>query len=130
MLTRANDLETTDLITAVTSIFGLLVAGFLMYLMRRDHLHVSHGVGWSIAIALSALLGFAPGIFDYLAQTLGVSYAPILGVSIAIAALLIKALLSDIESTRLKVKQQRLIQRIALLETDLNALTGKNDIDD
>ena len=117
------------MITVITSIFGLVVAGFLLHLMRKDHLHVSHGVGWSIAIALSAFLGFAPGIFDYLAQTLGVSYAPILGVSIAIAALLIKALLSDIESTRLKVKQQRLIQRIALLEADLNELTGKNDID-
>jgi hypothetical protein len=123
-------LETTDLITVITSIFGLVVAGFLLHLMRKDHLHVSHGVGWSIAIALSALLGFAPGIFDHLAQTLGVSYAPILGVSIAIAGLLIKALLSDIESTRLKVKQQRLIQRIALLEADLNELTGKNEMDD
>jgi membrane protein implicated in regulation of membrane protease activity len=108
------------LITVVTSLFGLMVAGFLLHLMRKDHLHVSHGVGWSIAIALSA----------FLAQTLGVSYAPILGVSIAIAALLIKALLSDIESTRLKVKQQRLIQRIALLEADLSELTGKNDVDD
>ena len=118
------------MITVVTSAFGLLVAGLLVHLMRRDHLHVSHGVGWSIAFALSALLGFAPGIFDYLAGTLGVSYPPILGVGIAIAALLIKALISDIESTRLKVKQQRLIQRMALLEADLSELTEKKEVGD
>ena len=118
------------MIIAVTSAFGLLVAGLLLHLMRRDHLHVSHGVGWSVAIALSALLGFAPGIFDHLAQSLGVSYAPILGVSIAIAALLIKALISDIESTRLRVRQQRLIQRMALLEADLSELTGKKETRD
>ena len=98
------------MITAITAVFGLAVAGLLLTLVRKDHLHVSHGVGWSVAIILSAMLGFAPGIFDSLATAIGVSYAPILGVSIAIAALVIKALTSDIELTKLKVRHQRLVQ--------------------
>ena len=61
------------MITAVTTIFGLLVASLLLMLVRRDHLHISHGVGWSVAIALSALLGFAPGIFDALASAIGIA---------------------------------------------------------
>ena len=118
------------MITAVTTIFGLLVASLLLMLVRRDHLHISHGVGWSVAIALSALLGFAPGIFDALASAIGVAYAPILAVTIAIAALLIKALITDIELTKLRVKHHRLVQKVALLEAVLKEHTQKPDIDE
>ena len=118
------------MITAITALFGLAVAGLLLTLVRKDHLLVSHGLGWSVAIILSAMLGFAPGIFDSLATAIGVSYAPILGVSIAIAALVIKALTSDIELTKLKVRHQRLVQKIALLEADLQELSEKPDIQD
>ncbi|MDA0630115.1 MAG: DUF2304 domain-containing protein, partial [Proteobacteria bacterium] len=68
--------------------------------------------------------------FDNVARAIGVSYAPVLGLSIAIAALLIKALLIDIEYTQLKVKQQRLIQKISLLEAELHELSGKPPLDD
>lgn len=118
------------MITAVTAIFGLAVAGLLLVLVRKDHLHISHGVGWSAAIMLSAMLGFAPGIFDSLATAIGVHYAPILGVSIAIAALVIKALITDLELTKLKVKHQRLVQKLALMEADLRELSEKPDIKD
>ena len=67
--------------------------------------------------------GFAPGIFDALASAIGVAYAPILAVTIAIAALVIKALITDIELTKLRVKHHRLVQKVALLEADLKELT-------
>jgi hypothetical protein len=114
----------------VTATFGILVAALLLYLMRKDHLNVARGLGWAVAVVLSALLGFAPGIFDFIATSVGVSYAPILGVSIAIAALVIKALISDLELTKLKAKQQRVIQRMALLEADLRELTDKPELKD
>ncbi len=118
------------LIVAVTGVFGLSVALLLLYLVRKDHLHVSHGLGWTIAILLFATLGFAPSIFDRLASFLGVNYAPVLGISLAIGALVIKALMSDLEATKLKVSQQRLIQKVSLLEADIRALTKKPPIDD
>ena len=118
------------LVGAVTGAFGLSVALLLLYLVRKDHLHVSHGLGWTIAIMLFASLGFAPSIFDRLASFLGVNYAPILGISLAIGALVIKALMADLESTKLKVSQQRLIQKLSLLEADLNELSQKPPIDD
>jgi hypothetical protein len=118
------------LITFVTAAFGILVAVLLLYLMRKDHLNVSLGVGWSVAVVLSAMLGFAPGIFDFIATSMGVTYAPILGVSIAIAALVTKALVSDLQLTKLKVQQQRLTQKMALLEADLRELTDKPKVDD
>ena len=118
------------LVGAVTGAFGLSVALRLRYLVLKDHLHVSHGLGWTIAILLFASLGFAPSIFDRLASFLGVNYAPVLGISLAIGALVIKALMSDLESTKLKVSQQRLIQKVSLLEADLNELSQKPPIDD
>jgi hypothetical protein len=38
---------------------------------------------------------------------------------LAIAALVIKALLLDIECSKLRVKNQRLAQKLAMLESDL-----------
>ena len=90
-------------------------------LVRRDHLHISHAVGWSVAIALSALLGFAPSIFDALASAIGV---------IAIAALVTKALITDIELTKLRVKHHILVQKIALLDANIKEHTRKPDVDE
>ncbi len=117
------------MITEITAIFGLLVAGFLLFLVRRDQLNASLGLGWTMAVVMSALLGFAPSIFDRLASSIGVTYAPILGISLAIAALVIKALLSDIEASKMKVKHRRLVQKVALLESDLKDRVQKPDID-
>jgi len=118
------------MITLVSAVFGLLLAALLLVLVRRDHLHVSHGLGWTFAILLCALLGFAPSIFDAMAESLGVSYAPVLGIAIAIAALVIKALLTDIEISKMRVRQQRLVQKVALLESELQEITGRPPIDD
>ena len=114
----------------MTATFGLFLAALLLYLVRKDHLHISHGMGWTASILLCALLGFAPGIFDTLAKTFGVYYAPVLGILLAIAALVIKALMIDIELTQLKVKQQRLTQKLALLESHFEELSGQPPIDD
>ena len=75
-------------------------------------------------------MGFAPSIFDAMAESLGVSYAPVLGIAIAIAALIIKALLTDIEVSKMRVRQQRLVQKVALLESELEELTGRAPLDD
>ena len=117
------------MLSAVTTVFGLVVASLLLMLVRRDHLHISHGVGWSVAIALSALLGFAPNIFDALASAIGVAYATILGVSIAIAALVTKALITDIELTKLRVKHHILVQKL-LLDANIKEHTRKPDVDE
>ena len=61
---------------------------------------------------------------------IGVSYAPILGIALAIAALVIKALLTDIEISKLKTREQRLIQKVALLESEIREVTGRPPIDD
>lgn len=118
------------MITLLTAVFGVLLSALMLYLMRRDHLQVSHGLGWTLAILICSLMGFAPSLFDTLAGGIGVSYAPVLGIALAIAALVIKALLTDIEISKLKTREQRLIQKVALLESEIRDVTGRPPIDD
>jgi hypothetical protein len=76
-----------------------------------------------------ALLGLAPGVFDQLASQVGVAYPPALAFTLALAVVAIKLLIDDIERSRLKMRQTRLIQRMALLENELRRLREKNAVD-
>ena len=40
-----------------TSLLGLVLAGLIVYLVRRDHLYLMHGLLWSMVAAAAALLG-------------------------------------------------------------------------
>jgi hypothetical protein len=110
------------MISLVTGLLGVLVAAFIILLMRKDRLHVTHGMGWIVVAVAFALLGFAPGVVDSIAHFLGVAYPPILALILAIALLVIKILLMDVERSRIETRNQRLIQRVAMLEADLKQL--------
>ena len=101
---------------------GLLVALAIALLIRGDRLHVSNGVGWLLVAMICALLGFAPSLFDALALKLGVAYPPTLAFTLALAIVVLKFLLEDIQNTKLRMRQQRVIQRLAMVETELKEL--------
>ena len=101
---------------------GLLVALAIALLIRGDRLHVSNGVGWLLVAMICALLGFAPSLFDALALKLGVAYPPALAFTLALAIVVLKFLLEDIQNTKLRMRQQRVIQRLAMVETELKEL--------
>ncbi len=72
-------------------------------------------------IALVALaLGFYPQISDISARFVGISYAPILPITLTCLLLLIKALIADIERAKTQVKLDRLAQRLAAIELELS----------
>jgi len=93
-----------------------------MVLIRRDHLHVRYGLWWIGAAAVFALLGFFPAIFDSIASYLGIAYPPMLALTLGATILVIKILVMDIGRSRNAIKLQRLVQRIALLESELNEI--------
>lgn len=101
-----------------TALLGLGLAVAIMWLLRRDHLHVVHGVFWLVVAALAALLGIWPGLIDKLALLAGISYPPALLFLAAAMVLLVKALHSDILNTRVEREVRRLNQRLALLELE------------
>ena len=104
-----------------TTLLGLGLAVAIMWLLRRDHLHVAHGLFWLLVAGLAALLGVWPGLIDRLAVIAGISYPPALLFLAAAIVLLIKALHTDILNTRLERDVRRLNQRLALLELEQQA---------
>jgi len=113
------------MVAIVTGVIGIITAIIIMILIRRDHLHVRYGLWWTAAAIGFALLGLFPAIFDNLAKYLGVAYPPILALTIGAVLLVIKILVMDIERSRNAIRLHRLVQRIALLESDLREAQGK-----
>jgi hypothetical protein len=113
----------------VTSTIGLLVAAIILFLIRRDRLHVRHGLSWMVVAAGFALLGLFPRVLDNIAHWLGVAYPPVLALTIAVALLVLKVLAMDIERARLETRSQRLVQRLGMLEADLRALRVQHAAD-
>ena len=101
-----------------TALLGLGLAVVILWLLRRDHLHLVHGLFWLLVAALAALLGVWPGLIDRLAAIAGISYPPALLFLAAAMVLLVKALHADIMNTRVEREVRRLNQRLALLELD------------
>ena len=113
------------MIAVITSAIGLSVATLIILLIRTDRLHVTHGLAWLFAAVVMASLGFAPALFDTIAIKLGVSYPPALAFSVGFAVVIVKLLIDDIERSRLKMRQTRLLQRMALLESELRRAKRK-----
>lgn len=98
---------------------GLLIAGSIIYLVRRDHLHGRQAAWWLSAALAALVLGFVPGLVDRVGSLFGVSYPPMLMAVFAIVAVLVKLLQNDIEMARKERRLRRLTQRIAMLEFEL-----------
>lgn len=101
----------------LTSTFiGLAIAGSILYLVRRDHLHGPYAFWWLCVAATVVILGFFPRIFDILARWVGVNYPPILAIVLGLGLILVKMLTMDLERSRQERKIRRLAQRLAMLE--------------
>lgn len=98
---------------------GITIAAVILFMLRRDHIHGSHAVWWLLTAVGVVLLGLFPWLSDRLGRLLGVGYPPILAVLLGMAVLLIKVLSMDVEHARQERRLRRLIQRVALLEVQL-----------
>jgi hypothetical protein len=105
-----------------TTLLGIGLAGLILYLIRRDHLYVMHGLFWVLVAGVAAVIGLWPGLIDKLARALGISYAPALLLLLASIVLFIKSLHSDMVNTRIERDVRRLNQRLALLQADQDGL--------
>ena len=116
------------MVSLVTGVIGISVAVLIIVLVRKDRLHVNHGMRWIFIAAGFAILGLSPELFDQFASRLGIAYPPVLALSLGIAVLVIKILLMDIERSHIELRNQRLIQRVAMLEADMKKLRN-NDVE-
>ena len=112
-----------------TSLMGIGLAVLILYLIRRDHLYLMHGLFWVVVAATAAGLGAWPGLIDRLAGWTGFSYPPALLLLLACMVLVVKALHADMVNTRIERDVRRLNQRLALLEADLETVRQVNTSD-
>ena len=117
--------DTMPVISIITGVMGLLVASLIILLVRKDYLHATNGMSWIIVAVAFSLLGFAPSVIDRVAIFFGVAYPPVLALTLGISLLVIKILLMDLERSRIEIRNQRLAQRIAMLEADLDLFRKK-----
>ena len=103
----------------VSAIIGCVLAGAILYLVRRDHLHGSYAVWWLAVAAVVMLLAIFPHIVDWLGNTLGIAYPPILAILIGMTFTLIRMLQMDIDRSRQERALRRLTQRLAILDQEL-----------
>lgn len=113
------------MVSLVTGTIGIATAVIIVFLIRKDHLHVRYGLWWMGAAVIFALLGLFPTIVDFVAGKLGIAYPPVLALILGLVALVIKILVMDIERSRNTIRMQRLVQRIALLEAEIRDLQGR-----
>jgi len=115
-------------LVTLTLAIGLLLAGTILYLVRRDHLHGPYALGW-LALATGVILIAAfPRIIDRIGSVVGIYYPPILVCLVAIAALLIKSLISDLERSRQERALRRLSQKLAILDNELAELRARQGL--
>ena len=101
-----------------SALLGLSIAGIILFLIRRDHLHSRHALWWLWIAFMILILGIFPQIIDTFAGFLGINYPPTLIFILGIGMLLVKVLGIDIHQSELERRQRRLTQRIALIEEE------------
>ena len=110
-----------------TAILGLMIALVILFLIRRDILHVKRSLWWIAIAALIVVMGVFPFQISQFGVLLGVNYPPILILTVGMGFILIKILSMDLERSRQERMLRRLTQKIAILEDFLEAAkAGKN----
>ncbi len=100
-------------------IIAVLLAGAILYLVRRDHLHGSYALWWLAVAAAILLLGVFPPVIDWLGRMTGISYPPVLPIIVGIGMILIRMLKMDIDRSRSERQVRRLTQKMAILEQEI-----------
>ena len=73
-------------------VIGVLLAGAILYLVRRDHLHGSYALWWLAVAVVILLLGVFPPVIDWPARVPGIYYPPVLPINVGIGHNLIPML--------------------------------------
>jgi len=115
------------MVTLVVAVIGIFFAGSIIFLIRRDKLHVKHGLGWMLLALSLVLICLVPMFIDWLASHVDISYPPILAVMLVFVGIGIKLLNVDIEQSKIELRHQRTVQRLAILEAELLDIKNQSE---
>ena len=108
-----------------SAVLGIVLAGAILFLVRRDHLHGPYALWWFAVAAATFALGVFPVIIAWLARTTGIGYAPVLPIVVGLSLVLIRLLKLDIDRSKQERQIRRLTQKLAILEQELDRLGGR-----
>ncbi len=113
-----------------SAVLGVGLAGAILFLVRRDHLHGPYAVWWFAVATATFVLGVFPGVVVWLGRETGIGYAPVLPIIVGLSLVLIRLLKLDIDRSKHERKMRRLTQKLAILEQALERLGGRPSNDD
>jgi hypothetical protein len=111
-----------------SAVLGIGLAGTILFLVRRDHLHGPYAVWWLLVAGATLLLGAFPVIVVWLGNFTGIAYAPVLPIIIGLSLVLIRLLKLDIDRSQQERRMRRLAQKLAILEEELGRRPGSADV--
>ena len=107
-----------------SAILGVLLAGAILFLVRRDHLHGPYAVWWFAVATATFALGVFPVLVVWLGHLTGISYAPVLPIIVGVSFILIRLLKLDVDRSKQERQVRRLTQKLAILEEEIERLRG------
>jgi len=107
-----------------SAILGVALAGAILFLVRRDHLHGPYAVWWFGVATATFVLGVFPRLVVWLGHATGIFYAPVLPIIIGLSLVLLRLLKLDIDRSKQERRIRRLTQKLAILEQELTRLGG------
>jgi len=107
-----------------SAILGVALAGAILFLVRRDHLHGPYAVWWFGVATATFVLGVFPSLVVWLGHATGIFYAPVLPIIIGLSLVLLRLLKLDIDRSKQERRIRRLTQKLAILEQELTRLGG------
>ncbi len=107
-------------VVLVSAVIGIALAGAILYLVRRDHLHGSYALWWLLVAMATLVVGVFPHLIDRLGEIIGIAYPPILAIILGMGLILIRMLLMDVDRSRQERTLRRLTQRLAILDQELS----------
>lgn len=110
-----------------SAVLGVALAGAILFLVRRDHLHGPYAVWWFGVALATFVLGVFPGVVTWLGHQTGILYAPVLPIIVAVSLMLIRLLKLDVDRSKQERRIRRLTQKLAILEQELVRLGGNAD---
>jgi hypothetical protein len=108
-----------------SAIIGIALAGAILFLVRRAHLHGPYALWWFGVAAATFALGVFPTLIVWLGHLTGIVYAPVLPIVVGLSLVLIRMLKLDIDRSRQERQIRRLTQKLAILEQELDRIGGK-----
>lgn len=108
-------------INLISALIGAGLSIAIVFLTRKDHIAPLVAARWFVIAALVLFVGFFPGLVDWLGTYLGIGYPPVIPILAGLAAALIKILMMDIERQKLITKLDRVVQRLAILESTIES---------